>query len=184
MSLARETREFLRYLRNDHNIRPLIKADRDKTLLYAGSFFGPEFSELEKQKKRNPNLAQLQTLGNVLDRLPSPGCPDRTLKNYVERLLEQVPEWPDSFAIWSALSKIFASNAEGQVFFSVGSGIDKKKKVFATVEVEALRRNPRIDNTTREMVYYFHDKLKAGEENINFGFVPAPSDENCQLTEL
>jgi hypothetical protein len=184
MNLARETREFLGYLRNDHHIRPLIKADRNKTLLYAGSFFGPEFSELEKQKKQNPNLARLQTLGDVLDRLPSPGCADRTLKNYVERLLEQVPEWPDSFAIWSALSKIFASNAEGQVFFSVGSGIDKKRKVFATVEVEALRRNPRVDTTTREMVYYFHDKLKAGEENINFGFVPAPSDENCQQTEL
>jgi hypothetical protein len=148
------------------------------------AFSGRSLANLRSKKKRNPNLARLQTLGDVLDRLPPPGCADRTLKNYVERLLEQIPEWPDSFAIWSALSKIFASNAEGQVFFSVGSGIDKKRKVFATVEVEALRRNPRIDTITREMVYYFHDKLKAGEENINFGFVPAPSDENCQQTKL
>jgi hypothetical protein len=170
-----ETQEFLDYLRANESIRLQIRAGRDKTLLYAGSFFQAVFRELEEDKKKNSSLAGLQMLSDVLELVPAPpGRAERSLKGYVEGLLGRVAERPDGFAIWNALSTIFAGNAEGRVYFSVGSGINREDKVFAAAEIEALLKNPRIDDVTREMAYYYHDQIQKGELNINVGFVPAP----------
>jgi hypothetical protein len=178
MSLEAETQEFLDYLRANESVRSLIKAGRNKTLLYTGSFFQSIFKELEKEKKKNANLARLQMLSDVLEQIPAPPrCADRTLKRYVDSLLRRVPERPDGFAVWNALSTTFAGNAEGRVYFSVGSGITREDKLFAAAEIEALLNNPRLDDVTREMAYYFHDQIQKGELNINVGFVPAPPEE-------
>jgi hypothetical protein len=179
MPLEAETQEILDYLRANESVRSLIKAARNKTLLYTGSFFQSIFKEREKDKKKNANLARLQTLSDVLELVPAPqGCADRTLKRFVEGLLTRVPERPDGFAVWNALSTIFAGNAEGRVYFSVGSGISREDKIFAAAEIEALLNNPRLDDVTREMVYYFHDQIQKGELDINVGFVPAPPDDS------
>ena len=177
MSLEAETQEILDYLRANESVRSLIKAARNKTLLYSGGFFQSIFKELEMEKRKNANLAKLQTLSDVLELMPAPPrCADRTLKRYVEGLLTRVPERPDGFAIWNALSTIFAGNAEGRVYFSVGSGIRREDKVFAA-EIEALLNNPRLDDVTREMVSYFYDQIQKGELDINVGLVPAPPDD-------
>jgi hypothetical protein len=124
MSLEAETQAFLLYLDANQSVRSLIRAAPNKTLLYAGRFFGAIFEDLEKDKAKNANLAKLQTLSDVLMLVPAPPtCADRTLKSYVEGLLARVPERPDGFAVWNALSTIFAGNAEGRVYFTVGSGI-------------------------------------------------------------
>jgi hypothetical protein len=178
MSLEAETQEILDYLRANESVRSLIKAARNNTLLYSGGFFESIFKELEMDKRKNANLATLQTLSDVLELVPAPPrYADRTLKRYVEGLLMRVPERPDGFAIWSALSTIFAGNAEGRVYFSVGSGVGRADKIFATGEIEALLNNPRIDDVTRELVHYFYDQIQKGEFDINVGLVPAPPDD-------
>jgi hypothetical protein len=179
MPLKAETQEILDYLRANEPVRSLIKAAPNKTLLYSGGFFQSIFKELEMEKRKNANLARLQTLSDVLELVPAPPgyAADRTLKRYVEGLLVRVPERPDGFAIWNALSTIFAGNAEGHVYFSVGSGISREDKIFVTGEIEALLNNPRLDDVTRDMVHYFHDQIQKGEVDINVGFVPAPPDD-------
>jgi hypothetical protein len=43
------------------------------------------FKELENDKKKNANLAELEMLSDVLELVPAPsGCAGRTLKEYVE----------------------------------------------------------------------------------------------------
>ena len=179
MSLEAETQEFLDYLHANESVRSLIKAAPNKTLLYSGGFFQSIFNELEMEKRKNANLARLQTLSDVLELVPAPPrCADRTLKRYVEGLLTRVPERPDGFAIWKALSTIFAGNADGRVYFSVGSGISREDKIFATGEIEALLNNPRLADETRELVYYYHDQIQKGVLDINVGLTPAPPDDS------
>jgi hypothetical protein len=75
------------------------------------------------------------------------------------------------------LSTIFAGNADGRVYFSVGSGISREDKIFATGEIEALLNNPRLADETRELVYYYYDQIQKGVLDINVGLTPAPPDD-------
>ena len=68
MSFEAETQEFLDYLHANESVRSLIKAAPNKTLLYSGGFFQSIFNELEMEKRKNANLARLQTLSDVLAR--------------------------------------------------------------------------------------------------------------------
>jgi hypothetical protein len=84
MSLEAETQEFLDYLHANESVRSLIKAAPNETLLYSGGFFQSIFNELEMEKRKNANLARLQTLSDVLELVPAPPrCADRTLKRYL-----------------------------------------------------------------------------------------------------
>src|SRR5215472_9854848 len=49
-----------------------------------------------------------------------------------------------------ALSGIFARNAQGTVWFLVGSHVDPDTKVFAVAEVHVLRRNPDISRVSKK----------------------------------
>ncbi len=50
--------------------------------------FKQRLKELENDKKKNANLAELEMLSDVLELVPAPsGCAGRTLKEYVEGLL-------------------------------------------------------------------------------------------------
>jgi len=71
MSLEAETQEFLEYLHANESVRSLIKAAPNKTLLYSGGFFQSIFNELEMEKRKNANLARLQTLSDVLELVPA-----------------------------------------------------------------------------------------------------------------
>ena len=70
--LRAETAEFLDYLHADEPVQSAIRAPRGRTLLYAGAFFSPIFEELQKDRKRNPALARLVTLSDVLGLVPAP----------------------------------------------------------------------------------------------------------------
>jgi hypothetical protein len=72
MSLQGETKQFLARLQKDKALRDAIRAKQDQTLLYAGNFFAPMWREIIAEKRRNAPVAALETLPDVLARLPSP----------------------------------------------------------------------------------------------------------------
>jgi hypothetical protein len=169
MLLQISTREFLSYLQQNPDVRQRIKADKDKTLLYAGRFFGPIWKELEVFQREHPGSVQI--LPEVLQKIPAPFGNPGTLKNYVDTLTSKVPK-KDRLIIWRALSGIFASNADGTVYFSVGSEVDREEKVFASTEILVLARNQGITPESRAMVEYYQRCVREKKTEINMGFMP------------
>ena len=165
------TKQFLSYLQSNPKIRGQIRAAPDQTLLYAGYFFKPMWNEVKEFKLKNPEFAQKETLGEVLARIKDPASGYPTLLSYIEDVERQVPRQPDSFTLWRALSGLYASNAVGAVSFYIGSGIDAKDKVFAVTELPVLARNPNVDATTKDLLYYFERCLQSKQENINFAYL-------------
>ena len=169
MALQAETREFLSYLQQNPDVRHRIKADQDKTLLYAGYFFSPIWKELQVFQREHPGSVQI--LPEVIEKIPAPFGNPGTLKNYVDTLTSKVPQ-KDQLIIWKVLSGIFASNAIGTVYFSVGSGVDPEKKVFPSTEISVLARNPGISPESRQMVEFYQRCVREKKTQINVGFLP------------
>src|SRR4029077_2722599 len=100
MAIQPETRDFLVYLQQHKAVRDRIKAERNKTLLYAGHFFAPIWKELESFQRKHPGTIQI--LPDVLGKLPAPPGSPGTLKDHVDALTHKVPP-PDGLIIWKAL---------------------------------------------------------------------------------
>lgn len=173
--LKDQTKQFLSYLQQNPGVRSRIKAPRDKSLFYAGRFFKPVWKEIADLKRSNASIAALWTLPDALAQIPAP-TGVRTMKDYVEGLTEgktaTLPWEPDGFVLWRALSGIFASNAEGKVYFAVGSGVDKGK-VLAVTEIGVLARNANIHPDSQEIVGWLQKCVREKNPDVNFGFVPA-----------
>jgi hypothetical protein len=172
MPLLQDTKDFLVFLRNNPVLRKRIAADRDKTLIYAGSFFKPVWRELDELRKKSTEQ-NFQLLPDVLHRLPPPPGAPGSLKTYVEALTDQsrMPWRDNGFIIWRALSGIYASNAVGKVYVYAGSGITKEK-VLAITEINVLARNPNIDAVSLEIIRYLQNCVRTRKADINFGYMP------------
>ncbi|HUG40909.1 MAG TPA: hypothetical protein VMM12_10505 [Longimicrobiales bacterium] len=172
MALKPETAGFLKYLNGQPTLRSRIRAAPDRTLLYAGSFNKPMWKEIADLKRANPDLAALETLPEVLARVPAPASGHANLLDYIKDLEDRVriPFKPDGFAVWRSVSGIFAANAVGKVSFQIGSGVTAVDKVFAATEVAVLRRNPNIHPVSRDLLEYYARCIAAGQSQINVGF--------------
>jgi len=169
MPLQPATRNFMIYLQQHPEVRGRIKAERDKTLLYAGDFGSPIWVQLETYKRQHPGAIQL--LPDVLKSIAAPPGSLGNMKDHVDDLTRKVSP-RDQSVIWKALSGIFASNAEGTVYFSVGSHVTPNKKVFASTEIAVLLRNPNISAVSRELVEYYRRCVQTRTSEINTGFMP------------
>ncbi len=172
MAFQAQTRAFLTFLQSNPGVRDQIRAAPGKTLLYAGSFFKPVWREIAEYKRSQPQLADKQTLPDVLALIRVPGTPYPSLLAYVQDVESKVPWNPDGFTLWRALSGLFAANAVGAVSFSIGSGVTGAK-VFAATEAMVLARNPQVDPVTKDMVAYYLSCIKNKQVNINAGFISA-----------
>lgn len=169
MAIQPLTRDFLTYLQQSKGVRDRIRAERNKTLLYAGEFSGPIWAQVETFQRNHPGAVQI--LPEILRSIPAPTGHGGTLKDHVDALTSKVPSG-DQLVIWKALSGIFASNAEGTVYFSVGSGVDPKDKVFPSTEISVLLRNPRISTVSRQLVEYYQRCVREKKTDMNTGFMP------------
>ena len=172
MAYHQLTTAFLSFLSAHPQVCDRIRAAPNRTLLYAGSFVKPMWREIENLKRTNPDLAQKETLPDVLRRISVPGMGHASLLAYAQDVESRVPWNPDGFTIWRALSAIFASHAVGAVSFQVGSNVDVGK-VFAATEVGILLRNPKVDAKTKDLLAYYQRCIQSGQANINVGFISA-----------
>ena len=90
MAFQRATRTLLTSLRGHPEVRQQIRAAPGRTLLYAGSFFKPMWQEVADYRRTHPEVAQKQTLPDVLARITSPGTPHASLLAYVQNVEGQV----------------------------------------------------------------------------------------------
>lgn len=173
MPLQPETKQFLSFLQRNRELRDALRAKQDQTLLYAGNFFAPMWREIIGEKRRNQAVAALETLPDVLARLPSSEPTHRHFLEHVEVLTKPPLPWqPDGIIVWRALSGILASNARGRVYFMVGSNVTPDQKVFASTEIHVLRRNPNIDAVTRDMVEYYYRCIQQKNSYMNLALIP------------
>jgi hypothetical protein len=173
MPLLQDTRSFLEYLRQHKEVRDRIKAGRDKTTLYAGNVFAAAWREVQILQSKQPGT--METLHDVLSKLPAPPPGPGTLQSYAESLAQKervVNGARSERVIWRALSGIFASNAEGKVWFYLGSEVAPDTKVFALTEVHVLKRNPRITSESQDMLAYFERCVRNRNAEMNAGFLP------------
>lgn len=171
MPLTPETKQFLSFLRSNPNIRKLIAAPPNATVLYAGSFIRPVWKDLEALKLSSPQFAQKKMLPDALVSIGTPGTGHKTLLDWA-KVLDAVQPWKENgFIAWRALSGIYASNAVGTVSFYIASGITKTDKVFAATELPVLLRNPNVAPITKDILSYYERCIQRGESAINFGFM-------------
>jgi hypothetical protein len=182
MPLLSETRSFFNYLQKNRELRDRIKAGRDKTILYAGDGFPtlggkgftPNWRDLQDHQKQRPGV--VETLHDVLRKLPAQPPNVGTLQSYAERLAGQERRMNGARAervIWRALSGIFASNAQGTVWFLVGSHVNSDTKVFALTEVPVLRKNPNISLESKDMLEYYVRCIQRRDPDIGGGYLPS-----------
>jgi hypothetical protein len=171
MPLHPATRQFLAFLRSHPALRDLIRAGPGQAVFYAGSFVKPLWEELSELKRRYPEVARKVTLSDALSRIHTPGMPFSNLLAYAQEVERQVPQRPDAFILWRALSGIYAANAVGKVSFQIGSGVTALGRVFAATELAILLRNPRVDETTKDLLAYYDRCIRSGEDAINVGFI-------------
>jgi len=173
MPLLPETRAFLVFLQQNKNIRDRIKAGRDKTLLYAGDIFAPAWRDIKALQSKQPDSVEI--LEDVLAKLPAPPPHLGMLKRYVQDLAQKERATNGARServVWRALSGIFASNAEGKVWFYVGSNVDAATKVFALTEIAVLKRNPKISPESQDMLAYFERCARSKNPGMNAGYLP------------
>jgi len=172
MGLHHDIRELLVYLSKNPSIRNQIRAERDRTLLYAGNFFKPVWKEIYDYR-RAMGLAHDKTiLPDILEKIRLPDAPYSTFKEWLEELDKIQPWVKNGYIAWRALSGIFASNAKGKVSFMIGGGVTKaNKKVFAATEIHVLNRNPQIDPVTKSAVQYYLRCIQSGDPGINTGVI-------------
>ena len=173
MPLLAETRTFLKYLQQRKDVRDRIKAGRDKTLLYAGEHFAPSWREVQALQRKQPGTVEI--LHDVLIKLPAPPPHSGTLLTYAETLAKKEGAANGARGervIWRALSGIFASNAEGKVWFCLGSNVDPDTKVFALTEIFVLKRNPNISPESQDMLAYFERCVRTRNPDMLAGYLP------------
>jgi hypothetical protein len=168
MRVQPPTREFLDYLYQNKDVRDRIKAGRDKTCLYSGVWVGPVWKDLQNYQRLHPG--SIEILPDALKKIPAPPGNQGTLFDHVQSFKDRVPSG-DEDCIWKALSGIFASNAEGNVYFSVGFGVTADK-VFSSREISVLTRNPKISATSRDLLEYYARCIRAKRYDIGTGFLP------------
>ena len=171
-----ETLAFVSYLNANRAVASQIRAARDKTLLYAGSFGSgigarPMWRDIALQKRTNPELRDKEMLPDVLARIRAPGTKYASLLEYLQDVESKVPWDPDGFKLWRVVSGIFAANATGKVSFQIGSGVKPSEKVFAATEIRALMRNPNIDPVAKDLLAYYERCAANGVPDMNVGFV-------------
>jgi hypothetical protein len=168
MRLQPGTRALLAILHAQPALRWQIRAAPDRTLLYSGTFFQPAWQEIADLKRANLVLSSLETLPDVLARLPVPGTTYPSLLAFVQDV--EHPWQPDGYVVWRALSGIFASNAVGKVSFQIGSGVEATK-IFAATELNVLLRNPHVDGVTKDLLAYFKRCVDSRQPGVNLGFM-------------
>jgi hypothetical protein len=173
------TKAFILFLKQNPAIRSQIRAAPDKTLLYSGTFFRAAYQEIKSRKLADPQVADKETLPEVLARililpalLPDPGKRYPNLLAYVNDLEKQVPKNPDQFMIWRVLSGIFAANAVGKVSFWIGGGVNEAK-VFVATEIRVLARNPNVDPVVKDLLEYYLRCAQNKNPDMNVGFISA-----------
>lgn len=173
------TKAFIRFLSQNPAIRGQIRAGHDKTLLYSGAFFRASYQEIKSRKLVDPQVADKETLPEVLARItllpgksPNPAKSYPNLLAYVNDLETQVPKNPDQFMIWRALSGIFAANATGKVSFWIGGGVNESK-VFVVTELKVLLRNPNVDPLVKDLLEYYLRCVQSKNPDMNVGFISA-----------
>jgi hypothetical protein len=171
MALHSETKAFLQFLQANPQLRSAIAAAPGNAILYAGKVNKAAWQEINEMKRTNAVLARKQTLHDVIQALPAPGTPHRSLLAYAEHVADSVPD-VDQNILWRALSGIYASNAHGAVSFYVGSGVSKAdRKVFAQTEVAVIERNPNVDSLTRDAIAYYKRCVMTGNPEMNLGLI-------------
>lgn len=178
MPLLQQTKDFLAFLQQRRDVRDRIKAGRDKTLLYAGDMraqywgitFTPAWHDIQAIQRKQPGTVEI--LPDVLAKLPAPPPHGGTLKTYVAALAEKEKTEENKRVVWRALSGIFASNAEGKVWFYVGSNVSHDTKVFALTEIAVLKRNPRVSVVSQQMLAYYERCVRTKNPNMAFGYLP------------
>jgi hypothetical protein len=171
--LLPETKNFLTYLQQRKDVRDRIKAGRDKTLLYAGDMFAAAWREIRAFQRTQPGTVEI--LHDVLAKLPAPPPRPGTLQSYAEILAkkeEAANGARSGRVVWRTLSGIFASNAEGKVWFYTGSNVFTDTKVFALTEVAVLKRNSRISPESQDMLAYFERCVRTRNPQMNAGYLP------------
>lgn len=171
MALEKPTQELLSYLQAHPEIRQQIRAVPGKTLVYAGYFFKPMWKEIADLKHSRPEVADKDTLPDVLKRISVPGTSYPNLLAYVQDVERRVPWKPDGFAVWKELSALYAGGAKGAVSFQIGSGVTPAEKVFAATEVDVLLNNPDVDPTTKDLLAYYQRCIQMGQSDINVGLI-------------
>lgn len=131
------------------------------------------WQEIDDLKRKSRDLARKETLGDVLARIELPETSHLSLLSYFQDLQSKVPAKPDGFMLWRVVSGIFASQAEGAVSFQIGAGLSAEGKVFAATELGVLSRNPKVNETTRDLLAYFQRCIKNGDTSINVGLISA-----------
>src|SRR5205823_6102240 len=101
---------------------------------------------------RYPEVAGKTTLADALSRIDLPGTPFGNLLAYAQEVERRVPQRPDAFILWRALSGIYAMNAVGKVSFQIGSGMTAMGRVFATTELGIPLRNPLVDEVSKDLM--------------------------------
>jgi hypothetical protein len=171
VTMQPKTREFLKFLNANSEIRTRIRAPRDGTVLYTGAFFiRPAYKEISEMRKLHPHLATKKMLHEVLASIQLVGQPYPNLLEWIESLKPLEPWNRNGLVAWRAVSGLFASNASGRVSFVVGDGVDKQSKVFAMTEVHILARNPNVDDLTKDLLAYYKRCIDRGEPDIGVAF--------------
>jgi hypothetical protein len=173
MPLRQETKDFLKYLRENPGVRSQIAAPPDKSLVYAGRFIRAMWRDLEAMRSADPATHDFVLLPDLLKKLPPPGGTVIGTPNMYEhlvRVLDPLTPWEhNGFIAWRAVSGIYASQAKGKVRFYIGSGVNRQK-VFAVTEVFVLARNADVtDPASQEMIGYLLDCVRRGQVDINVG---------------
>ena len=171
MPLHSASRQFLAFLRDHPELRALIQAPPGRSIFYAGSFGRSAWEELLELKGRYPEVARKTTLADALSRIDLAGTPFGSLLAYAQEVERRVPQRPDAFILWRALSGIYAMNAVGKVSFQIGSGMTAMGRVFATTELGILLRNPLVDEVSKDLMAYYDRCIRSGEDLVNVGFV-------------
>jgi hypothetical protein len=173
MSLLPQTRALLQFLRKNPAVRTRIAAGRNATVLYAGKLIQPAWMEILEIRRAHPEFATKKMLPEVLESIRLVGQPFPDLLLWAKSLDALQPWRYNGFIGWRALSGIFASNATGSVSFVVGRGVTRAEKVFAATEVGVLLRNPKVDDTTRDLLEYYQRCIKAGNSDLGVSFIGA-----------
>jgi hypothetical protein len=166
---------------NEKPVRAAIRANHNRTLLYAGttmrqSAYGtvlhqPMWKEILELKRQQPQYSDMDTLPDVLARVKIDRKPYATLLAYVQDVEAMVAWHPDGFYMWRMLSAVFAGNATGRVSFYIGSGVSPDTKVFAATELAALDANPNVDELTKDLVAYYKRCVQRGDTAMNLSFL-------------
>lgn len=172
MALHSDIKELLVFLKENQIVRHMIRAEPNKTLLYAGHFNAPVWMQIVEDKRTQGLSYEKTILPDVLERIQVPGQQYGNLLEWAKKLDTIQPWEQNGYIIWRALSGIFASNAMGAVSFMIGSGVSKaENKVFAATEISVLNRNQMVDNVTKDAIQYYLRCIETKQSDMNLSLI-------------